>query len=181
MLWLATQTPNYPSYSIRRTSPGICIQKYCNRYRNKWVNIIFLCSIISLFKFLLKQLITSVSVTGGGYLPGHFAARLTSISGNLKFGEWLSHTLREISIFSINDPLSQRNKIDTSLSKLRKFGLWVFWKAVWYTQLWNGLFALNLLSLLTHFTSLEKTPYFCLSYLPENCYLRHHKFPPLHR
>ena len=62
-----------------------------------------------------------MSVTGGGYLPGRFAARLTSISGNLKFGEWLLHTLREISIFSINDPQSQRNKIDTSLSKLRKF------------------------------------------------------------
>ena len=36
------------------------------------------------------------------------------------------HVSREISIFSINDSQSQRNKIDPSLYKLPKFGLWVF-------------------------------------------------------
>ena len=36
------------------------------------------------------------------------------------------HIPREISIFSINDSQSQRIKIDPSLSKLPKFGLWVF-------------------------------------------------------
>ena len=93
---------------------------------NELINFIFLCNINSLFKFLLNQLFTSVSVASDGYLPGHLAARLTSITSHLKFGEWLLHVPREISIFSNDDSQSQRNKIDPSLSKLPKFGLWVF-------------------------------------------------------
>ena len=113
-------------YSIWRNSREICAQKYCNRCKNKLINVIFLCNIISLFKFLLKQLFTLVSVASGGYLPGHFAARLTSITSHLKFGEWLLHIQRQIPIFSINESQPQRNKIDPSLSKLPKFGLWLF-------------------------------------------------------
>ena len=76
-----------------------------------------------MFKFLLKQLFTSVSVASGGYLPGHFTARLTSITSHLKFGEWLLHIPREISTFSINDSQSQRDKIDSSLSKVGAAGV----------------------------------------------------------
>ena len=86
----------------------------------------FCATLFHCSSFLLKQLFTLVSVASGGYLPGHFAARLTSITSHLKFGEWLLHIQRQIPIFSINESQPQRNKIDPSLSKLPKFRLWLF-------------------------------------------------------
>lgn len=54
-LWLATQTPNIPSYSTQSNSRGIYARKCCNRCGNKWVKIISLCYIISPFKYILKN------------------------------------------------------------------------------------------------------------------------------
>ena len=50
-------------YSIWRNSREICAQKYCNRCKNKLINVIFLCNIMSLFKFFTK---TTIHLSVGG-------------------------------------------------------------------------------------------------------------------
>ena len=50
-LWLASQRKQFAPENIVGT----------------WIKIIFLCCIVSLFQYILKQLFTAVSVAGGGY------------------------------------------------------------------------------------------------------------------
>ena len=79
--WLAIQI----SFSIHLWAthlgfPWKCY--YC--CRNKWVKIIFLCYIISLF---LCEQFTSVLVGCSGSLPHHFVARLIYATSHLHFSE----------------------------------------------------------------------------------------------
>ena len=54
MLWLATQTLNIIFYSPPSNMHEVCTQKYCNCCRNKWVKILFLHYITSLFIIYTK-------------------------------------------------------------------------------------------------------------------------------
>ena len=68
--------PDLLCHSSPSKSREICAQKYWNRSRDicLLVKILMLCYIIPLFKYILKQLFTTVSVAIGGYLPRHFTA-----------------------------------------------------------------------------------------------------------
>ena len=54
MLWLATQTLNIIFYSPPSNMREVCTQKYRNCCRNKWVKILFLRYITSLFIIYTK-------------------------------------------------------------------------------------------------------------------------------
>ena len=48
-LWLATQSPTILHYSPPSKARGICAWEYCNRCRNKWVEIIFFAFLLHWF------------------------------------------------------------------------------------------------------------------------------------
>ena len=77
-LWLASKTTNIlcsyylPPRNSGKNSVHVCV---CDNWRNH-PNQFFVVYIISLFKYILKQLFTSGSVASGGYCSCGYYSRL---------------------------------------------------------------------------------------------------------